>query len=400
MAAPPRRFSSLGRSLRDILSTLLFPYDLPPSRIAQRPVAPGASALLHARCAEGGSGVSIADRRFADLPEILLSGDLLVLNNSKVLPTRFFPAGFTEKAEVLLLQPRETAMNTAESSQTNRSQDWEALARPMKKFERAQQFALSAHLHAEVLGRNASGEALRLRISSNEPSLSVEQCIELDGRMPIPPYIRQGRADEEDSYRYQTVYAEVGGSVAAPTAGLHFTPRLFEQLRASGIEYQFVTHHVGPASFLPVRDGEWDSHIMNTELYSISAETINAVTRCKKEGRRVVAVGTTTVRALESYFETHSFDVHEESAQSRSAAFASTQLFITPGFEFKVIDALITNFHQPLSTHLLLVAAFSGIDQCRTMYEHALAGSYRFLSYGDAMFIELPEKPMRGKLGG
>lgn len=357
------------------MTDLLFPYVLPDARIAQRPAAAGESRLLHARLRQGRS-CEIVDRAFTDLPELLRAGDVLVLNNTRVLPTRFFPEDLGASAEVLLLQRLE---------QSKEREVWRALARPMKRVEKRGVFRLSTNLTATVLGRDDTGDALLLAVEPTSGDESVATLLYRDGSMPIPPYIRQGRADDDDATRYQTIYAEVAGSVAAPTAGLHFTPSILAEVRRKGVEISFVTHHVGPASFLPVREGNWQCHTMAEEYYLISHPTYASVRAAKEQGRRIIAVGTTSVRALESFFAK---GITDSQLASEVDQLKTTSLYITPGYQFQVIDALITNFHQPQSTHLLLVAAFTGSRQCQEIYEHGLRQEYRFLSYGDSMFLE------------
>ena len=335
--------------------------------------------MLHAVGSAQTEDIRIEDRQFSTLPEVLRPDDVLVLNNSKVIPSRFFPEGFGTKAEVLLLKKTPSSENTSANGEV-----WEALARPMKKFEKAGEFLLSPHLKATVCGRTESQEALYLRLCPFESDANPTALIEQEGSMPIPPYIRQGHADEQDKQRYQTVYADTPGSVAAPTAGLHFTSELFLSLRDKGVELLELTHHVGPASFLPVRDADWQSHQMSMEHYVVPEETLSCLESAKSEGRRIIPVGTTSVRALESFFADDCPSVRRANA----GHLQSTELFITPGYSFKVVDALITNFHQPLSTHLLLVAAFIGVAQCEAIYRHALESQYRFLSYGDGMCLE------------
>lgn len=309
-----------------------------------------------------------ADRVFAELPDILRAGDLLVINNSKVLPHRFIFEHRNSEMEVLLLEEETEADH------------WLCLAKPMKRAKLGEDLALSEHILARVLGRDESGERLRLVLRTHNSTENLSGLILSEGQMPIPGYIRQGRADHTDAELYQTVYAKHAGSVAAPTAGLHFTAELFHTLKEKGVEVQELTLHVGPASFQPVRD--FANHEMPTEWYSISADVMAALERAKKEKRRIVCVGTTSARTLESAAR----DL------PKPDEFVPTKLFITPGFEFKYVDVLMTNFHQPGTTHLLLVAAFIGEENTSRIYEHALASDYRFLSYGDTMLLEREER--------
>lgn len=349
-------------------------YELPKERIAQHPaVRSGERSDAQLLRARRGATLAIEDHLVRDLPRLLRRGDLIVLNDSRVRPSRFFlelPELGT-KTEVLLLD-----------GAGNR---WEALARPMRKFKEGMVFALSANIQARVIGRTAEGTRLILELQplGGEP---LDLLIERDGAMPLPGYIRNGVADAEDRDFYQTVFAREIGSVAAPTAGLHFTLALLEELRGVGIEHCFLTLHVGLASFAPVRDVA--AHQMTNERYEISPRCIEAIARTKARGGRVVVVGTTATRALESAALADETLFEREPTEVVSG---STELMIQPGFTFRVVDLLMTNFHQPFTTHLLLVAAFIGELEIEQIYQHALAGSYRFLSYGDSMLLERSE---------
>ena len=253
----------------------------------------------------------------------------------------------------------------------------------MRKLGAGTKLSLSKNLSAVVKGRSADGQRLVLELHSQSAECTVESAMVNDALMPIPPYIRAGRADAHDRAQYQTVFAKHPGSVAAPTAGLHFTEALLTVLGGAGIGHCFVTLHVGPASFLPIRNGNISSHKMLPERYHIPESTRRKIAETKTRGGRVVAVGTTTVRALESEASTPA-----STGGDYPENLAATNLFITPGHVFRSIDALITNFHQPGSTHLLMVAAFIGEAQTQAVYAHALGADYRFLSYGDAMLLE------------
>jgi S-adenosylmethionine:tRNA ribosyltransferase-isomerase len=355
-------------------------YELPQGRIAQRPrprvEGEASSLLLHASCSAEG-GPSFVDRKFRDFPSLLREGDLLVFNNSKVLPVRFFvDRGDSRPAEVLLLRPSETDLAFAlEQSELS----WEALARPMKFFSSGKDFELNSDLSMRVEGRTEDGRRLKVRLSTRTSNPLME-VLEATGSMPIPPYIREGRADADDLDRYQTIYAQQPGSVAAPTAGLHFTGKTLDKIRKKGVELAYVTLHVGPASFQAVQ-GDVANHPMPQELCEIDSATAAQLTAARREGRRVVAVGTTTVRTLESAA------LRQNDSSVPSGRFA-TELLIAPGFEFNLVDAFLTNFHQPRTSHLLLVAAYLGGAALREAYAHALAGDYFFLSYGDSMFLD------------
>lgn len=339
----------------------MFNYDLPAERIAQRPAAHFTnrhdSKLLWAK--SGPSELEfIKDKVFSDLPDILRPGDLLIFNNSKVIPTRFFLTLESKELEVLLL--RQVQDNI-----------WEALAKPMKKFRAGLEFALSSEIKAKVIGRTQDLSRLLLELDSKQDILDA---IKATGTMPIPPYIRSGRSDAQDLQLYQTEYAQHEGSVAAPTAGLHFSKELISKLEARKIEIDFVTLHVSQWSFSPIAQ----DFKVSQEYYQIAKDTWSNILQAKNQGRRVIAVGTTSVRALESRALLDS-DV--------GADFQASSLFIKPGFEFKIIDCMITNFHQPNSTHLALVSAFLG-QGVQEVYQHALGNEYRFLSYGDGCLFE------------
>ncbi len=348
-------------------------YHLPKEKIAQFPVSLSgkrSDARLLAASLRNGN-LAIRDLRVPAVLDLLEAGDLLVLNNTKVLPVRFFTKlGQGSEVEVFLLQ-RKPDLEKGEEI-------WEALAQPMKRFKQGMEFELSKSLRAEVLGRDQEGRKLNLKLK-NLSKLSIEEILGEEGTMPIPTYIRQGRALDYDKELYQTVFAEIPGSVAAPTAGLHFTKELLDSLRAKGVKISFITLNVGFASILPVEDP--DSHQMSYESYSISRETIDQINFTKKNGGRIAVVGTTCTRALESMALVENFVAGKN---------YQTNLFIRPeaGFNFKIVDLLFTNFHQPQSTHLLLVSAFMGEGNIEKIYQHALQNDYRFLSYGDTMLLD------------
>ncbi|MDR2338013.1 MAG: tRNA preQ1(34) S-adenosylmethionine ribosyltransferase-isomerase QueA [Deltaproteobacteria bacterium] len=371
-------------------------YNLPDERIAQRPIGQGSdrsnSKLLQAIKLPDTS-VAISDQYYFDLPDLLRVGDLLVLNNSKVRPCRFFVRleNVQKEIEILLIKKVETL---AASSQ-NISQVWEALARPMKRLKIGQAFELSPSLQALPIGRSQDNNRLLLEISITGANVAqaippmcetVEEVLLREARMPIPPYIRGGRADSQDRDTYQNVYAETSGSIAAPTAGFHFSAELLKKLSERGIEHTYLTLHVSTASFTPIRKSDIAGHKMSEEYYEISRSTLEKICLAKKEQRRIIVVGTTCLRALESAALNAVFC--KDLGQNEKIT-DSTSLFITPGFKFQVADCLITNFHQPNSTHLLVVASFIGEKNTQTIYKHALnEGNYRFLSYGDGMLLE------------
>ena len=343
----------------------MFDYDLPSGRIAQRPAAHSSarhdSKLLWAKKSIAGKLEFIKDEVYSSLPNILKPSDLLIFNNSKVIPTRFFFLLGKKEIEVLLL--RNIKANT-----------WEALARPMKKLITGLEFELSPLIKAKVVGRSEDLSRILLNLSS---AVNIIQAIKETGSMPIPPYIRAGKSDLLDREQYQTEYAEHEGSVAAPTAGLHFSKELIAGIREKGIEIDFVTLHVSQWSFSLAP--EQGTQKVSEEYYKVSAESWERIQKARKEGRRVITVGTTCVRALESRALLGD-DVAEE--------FQASSLYIKSGFEFQVVDAMITNFHQPNSTHLALVGTFFGGLEIEEVYQHALREEYRFLSYGDGCFLE------------
>ena len=328
-----------------------FDFDLPPGRIAQTGAEPrDSSRLLVVRR----GSLELEHRQFRDLTAYLRAGDLMVFNQTLVIPARLVahrPTG--GRLEVLLL--RELAPGL-----------WSAYLKPAKRLKPESVLEFGEGVTAAV-ERVLEDGARELRFSEDiKPHLSTL------GAVPLPPYIADSEAARG---RYQTVYARDAGSVAAPTAGLHFTPELLERLRAMCVEIEFLTLHVGAGTFKPVTD--LSSHVMHSEPYSIPERTAVAVTRAKLEGRRVIAVGTTSVRTLESAWGDGRLE----------AQTGETAIFIRPGFQFQVVDALVTNFHLPRSTLLMLVAALSGYETMRAAYRVALEREYRFYSLGDAMFI-------------
>ena len=333
-----------------------FHFDLPRELIADRPLEKrSASRLL---CLNGRTG-DYADRHFSDLAELLQPGDLLVLNDTRVVPARLFGRKETGgRVEVLVERFLDEATVLAHVRASKSP-------RPDTVVE------LEGGGTARVEGREE--DLFRLRFETASPVL---EYLGRHGHMPLPPYIE--RPDEAaDRERYQTVYARRPGAVAAPTAGLHFDKELLDELKARGVQTAFVTLHVGAGTFQPVREDDLDSHRMHREYLEVSAESCAAVAEARAAGKRVVAVGTTVVRALES-----------AAAEGELRPFAGeTEIFIKPGYRFRVIDALVTNFHLPESTLIMLVSAFAGYDHVMNAYRHAVAERYRFFSYGDAMFL-------------
>jgi S-adenosylmethionine:tRNA ribosyltransferase-isomerase len=337
-----------------------FDYDLPAHLIAQEPAEPrDHSRLLVARRHDG----SLAHHHFCELPELLLPGDLLVLNDTRVLPARLIGkrAATGGKWEGLFLR------QSADGS-------WEMLSQTRGRISPGEHIDVEeGALRLELLARLPEG---RWQVRPLAPGSPVE-LLERFGRMPLPPYIRKGVAHAGDQGRYQTVFSREPGAIAAPTAGLHFTPAVFEDLRQRRIDWTFVTLHVGLGTFRPIESEDYTQHPMHHEWGRLPESAVQAMRACRARGRRVVAVGTTAVRVLET----------AASLGPLQAWSGETALFIYPPFEFRAVDALITNFHLPRSTLLLLVAAFSGTDLLRKAYTTAIAEEYRFYSYGDAMLI-------------
>lgn len=332
-----------------------FDYPLPERLIAQFPPAErGASRLLHV------DGNRLEDAFFCDLPRFLRAGDLLVFNDTKVVKARLFgkkESGGQIEALVERVLDRHTALAHVRASKA---------PKPGTKLIFAEKW------QAEMVERR--GDLFLLRFAGEE---SVLDILEEAGQLPLPPYITH-TPDEEDARRYQTIYARDPGAVAAPTAGLHFTDTLLAAIHAAGAQTAFVTLHVGAGTFQPVRAESVAEHVMHHERYVVPAATREKILQTREAGGRVIAVGTTSLRALE--------------AASQNGLLAEpegdTDIFITPGYQFKVVDRLITNFHLPRSTLLMLVAAFAGYDTIMAAYRHAIAGEYRFFSYGDAMLLE------------
>jgi S-adenosylmethionine:tRNA ribosyltransferase-isomerase len=342
-----------------------FDYGLPAASIAQEPAPRGESRLL------------VLDRqgperhfRVGDLPRLLRAGDLLVLNDTRVIPARLYGRSTGGgRMEILLLERR-----------TDR--EWEALVKPGRRarigarIEIGEPGEAGPGIAAEVVGKHEEGPSPRYRLRFSEP---IEPHLDRLGHIPLPPYIR--RADTpQDRERYQTVFAERPGAVAAPTAGLHFSTALLREIEAAGIETARVTLHVGIGTFKPVGADRVEEHRMESERYEIGEEAAGAIRSARAAGRRIVAVGTTVVRTLESAARAADGEV--------AAGGGATDLFITPGFRFRAVDALLTNFHLPRSTLLMLVSAFAGRERVLAAYQEAIREGYRFYSYGDAMLAE------------
>jgi len=346
-------------------------YDLPADRIAQRPLARrDDSRLLQLDRATG----SLLDRQFAEFPSLLVDGDLVVLNNARVIPARLFGhrsgrSGSAARVEVFLT--RRIAGDT-----------WEALVRPGRKMPVGERVEFGDDaLEGEVISRGEDG--LRTIQFRSRNALSIGQHLEELGHVPLPPYI--DRPDEPaDRERYQTVFAKGGAAVAAPTAGLHFTAEILQALRERGAEVCELTLDVGLGTFQPVHTNTLEEHPIHAESYEIPAETAERINAAKAAERRIVAIGTTVVRALE---DSAVRAAEEGRSEAVLAGKFEARIFITPGFRFRVVDALLTNFHLPRSTLLALVFAFAGRERVVAAYRHAVAAGYRFYSYGDCMWI-------------
>jgi len=332
-----------------------FDYFLPPDLIAQHPASERtASRLLHL---DGRTG-AVEDLRFPAMAQLIGANDVLVLNDTRVVKARLHGRKDTG-GEVEVLVERVLDAHRALVQ-----------ARSSKPLKPGRRIAFAPGVEAEMLGRH--GEFFELRFDDE-----VLGVMEREGEVPLPPYITHAAKDEDEA-RYQTVYARVPGAVAAPTAGLHFDTALLESLRAKGAAIVHVTLHVGAGTFQPVRVDDVSNHVMHSEWYSVPPETVDAIARARASGGRVIAVGTTALRALESA----AIDGTVRAGSS------DTRLFIVPGYRFQVVDRLVTNFHLPRSTLLMLVSAFAGVDNIRRAYAHAIAARYRFFSYGDAMLLE------------
>ena len=347
-----------------------FDFTLPDELIAQEPPhARGDSRLLILDRATG----AIEHTVFPAVVDQLRAGDLLIVNNTRVFPARLLghrvPSGGAVEALLLGVGAHEAAGSST----------WEALVHPGQKLKPGARMLFErdgAQLHGEIVTRHFFGRRT-IRLWTDDGS-DVAPAIDRVGHIPLPPYIkREDRAADRD--RYQTVYARERGSVAAPTAGLHFTPELLDALRARGVERTEVTLHVGYGTFKPVRAERVEDHVVDAEMFTVSPEAAAAITRARQQGRRTIAVGTTTVRTLESL-------VLSDTGVVEPAA-GETHLFIHPGHEFQIVNGIITNFHLPRSSLLMLVAAFAGRERVLAAYREAVAHGYRFYSYGDAMLV-------------
>lgn len=361
----------MGAGSGDHMRTDLFDFDLPSECIALRPASPRDAARM---LVVQGDGV-LRDRHISDLPQWLEPGDQLVVNDTRVISAQLKGRRIGRETEPRI---EATLIKRLDGAR------WQALARPAKKlaagdrirFGSEGKVCLLGHLDAEVEARGAEGE-VTLSFSLHGPAL--DQAIADLGATPLPPYIASKRApDERDAADYQTMFAANEGAVAAPTAGLHFTPALEAALRGQGVEINRLTLHVGAGTFLPVKVEELAEHRMHAEWGSVSAATARKLNEARARGGRIVAVGTTSLRLLESA-------AHDDGTIQPFEG--ETSIFITPGYRFRAVDILLTNFHLPRSTLFMLVSAFSGLDAMKQAYAHAIACGYRFYSYGDACLL-------------
>ncbi len=337
-----------------------FDYDLPENLIAQNPLEKRAdSRMLVANRLEK----TLEDKHFYDFPEFLREDDLIVLNNTKVFPARIFGTSDTG-AKVELFLVRETESKT-----------WETLARPARRLKTGKKIIFNENLSAEVLEKSEEGRIF-VKFEANG---DFNKILDEIGQTPLPPYIkREAGSLDKDRERYQTVFARKRGAIAAPTAGLHFTPQILEEIKARGISVAEITLHVGYGTFEPVRVSDLSEHKVMPERCEISPETAGILNQAKSENRRIIAIGTTTTRALES--------AAQENGKIKAGEF-SANLTITPEYKFRVISGLLTNFHLPQSSLLVLVSTFGGYNFIMNTYRHAVESRYRFYSYGDCMLI-------------
>ncbi len=336
----------------------LFNFELPEDLIANEPVFPRENGrVLHI------NGNTFSDKHVFDLPNLLNSDDILVFNDTKVLPARIY--GFRGMAKIEATLMKQVDLST-----------WKCLIKNSRRLKIDDIIHFDENLNATVIRKDEYITTLQFNKSGSELFSKLYQI----GIMPLPPYIKRGEKGEEtDKSNYQTIFAKNEGAVAAPTAGLHFTKELFKKLDEKGIQKEFLTLHVGGGTFLPVKVEDTDNHIMHSEFGNITKEVADRLNQYKKQGRRIIAVGTTALRLLESASDDAGI-LHEFNKE--------TDIFITPGYRFKFTDALWTNFHLPCSTLFMLVCAFAGIDTMKQAYQHAIQEKYRFFSYGDACFIE------------
>ena len=364
-----------------------YDYTLPPELIAQQPATPRDSARLLVSGASGAKGgINAKDYTFADLPSLLKAGDILVTNNTRVLPARLY--GYREKVEIVsdgANLPYEVKgkldVEVLLHRYTGNDNEWLAFCKPAKKLKPGHTIFFGDEEtlgEADVVGRDGDQLILNFKNFGSNDAVGFESFLKQAGELPLPPYIERPDGNEDDdNERYQTVYAKRQGAVAAPTAGLHFTPELLRELEQKGIETAQVTLHVGAGTFQPVRSEDLSEHIMHKEWGEITPETVAQIESAKARGGRVICVGTTSMRIIETASQSGTLKPFK----------GDTDIFIQPGYTFKTVDGLITNFHLPKSTLLMLVAAFVGHDEMHQIYKTAIAEKYRFYSYGDSSLL-------------
>jgi len=342
-----------------------FDFELPDEAIALRPASPRDAARL--LCVENGG---LTDRHVSDLPSLLKEGDVLVLNETRVLP-----AALTGRRPARPIGGGGPVKVTINLHKHIGKSEWRAFVKPAKRIRLGDRLEFTDTVFAEVREKYDGGDTL---LEFNIAEASLLTFFEQFGSTPLPPYIGKKRAaDENDKVDYQTVYANQTGSVAAPTAGLHFTPALMSALENKGVSFERLLLHVGAGTFLPIKSDDTTNHVMHSEWFEIDPETAERLNAAKSEGRRIIAVGTTALRALES-----AAIKGRLKSQSRE-----TEIFIKPGYNFQFVDGLMTNFHLPKSTLFMLVCALAGTDNMKAAYKHAIAGGYRFYSYGDSSLL-------------
>lgn len=343
----------------DALRTSDFDFELSPECIAAHPVEPRDHArLLHV------NGAALGDHRVCDLPDLLREGDVLVMNDTKVIPARLIGLRGKGRVEIFLHKRKD-------------DHHWLAFAKPFKRLKPGDEIVFADDFKATITDKRQDGEVL---VTFERGARDLFAALDKYGQVPLPPYIkRPDGVEPNDRERYQTVYAQKEGAVAAPTAGLHFTPELVARLEAKGIARALVTLHVGAGTFLPVKADDIRDHKMHAEWGELSQDVADRLNLARSQGRRLVAVGTTSLRLLETATDAQG-NVHPFTGE--------TSIFITPGYRFRAVDALLTNFHLPKSTLFMLVSAFSGLERMKSAYEHALRTGYRFYSYGDATLLE------------
>jgi len=342
-----------------------FDFDLPEELIATRPVRPRPAArLLLAQ------GKTIADRHVADLPDILRAGDLLVINTTKVIPARLSGQRHRDSAQGPVSAKIEVTLTEPQPDGS-----WRALAKPLRKLAQGEEIIFTDALRAQVVARNAEDVMLRFNLEGDD----FDAALDAAGQMPLPPYIAGRRAaDAQDREDYQTVFARTPGAVAAPTASLHFDAALMAQLREIGVQFCEVTLHVGAGTFLPVKVDDVRDHKMHAEWGQVTAQAADQIMAARRAGGRIIPVGTTALRLIETA---------ATGPGQISAWTGKTDIFITPGFKFQLADALMTNFHLPKSTLMMLVSALIGRERIMEIYAHAIAKRYRFFSYGDSSLL-------------